>query len=302
MLVLNKDDIQIYLSRIKEINFIDRAWRKLYNLKMKYIKRQILPQVIGNKIDAIRFILNRTIRFDKLKFLTYQFTNKENLREIQDIVTNSQNIRDKVLKKYKRQSDIVYPPIETEKYSYKPHKDYWLSINRIVPLKRIEIQLEAFKMTPEERLLIIGDFESREYYDYLQSIKPENVTFLGVVHETEKIEKLSECKGFIFTAQDEDFGMSVVEATASGKPVIAPREGGCIETIREGVTGELIENINAEKLSQCIQKIGPKVETYKEACLQHARKFDVFFFTEKMIQHIEKRDPFRKTLNIRITR
>lgn len=298
MLVLNEDDIQIYLSRIKEVNFIDRAWRKLYNLKMKYIKRQILPQVIGNKIDAIRFILNRTIRFDKLKFLTYQFTNKENLREIQDIVTNSQNIREKVLKKYKRQSDIVYPPIETEKYSYKPHKDYWLSINRIVPLKRIEIQLEAFKMMPEERLVIIGDFESREYYDYLQSIKPENVTFLGVVHETEKIQKLSECKGFIFTAQDEDFGMSVVEATASGKPVIAPREGGCIETVREGITGELIENIDAEKLSQCIQKIGPKVETYKEACLQHSRKFDVFFFTEKIIQHIEKADPFKKTLKI----
>lgn len=302
MIVLNEDDVQIYLTKVKEVNFIDRAWRKLFDFKMKYIKKPILPQIISNKIDALRFILNRTIRVDKLKFLTYQFTNRENLREIQDVVTNSQNIKDKVLKKYKRQSDVVYPPIETEKYSYKPHKDYWLSINRIVPLKRIEIQLEAFRKTPEENLIIIGDFENREYYNHLQSIKPENVTFLGVIHENEKIQKLSECKGFIFTAQDEDFGMSVVEATASGKPVIAPREGGCIETIKEGVTGELITDINADKLAECIRKMSPNVALYKEACLLHARKFDVFFFTEKMIQHIEKSDPFKKTLDIRITR
>lgn len=302
MLVLNEDDIQIYLSSIKETNLIDTAWRKLYAFKMKYIKRQILPQWIGNKIDAVRFILNRTIRVDKLKFLTYQFTNRENLREIQTIVTNSQNIKDKVFKKYKRQSDIVYPPIETEKYSYKPHKNYWLSINRIVPLKRIEIQLEAFKKTPEENLIIIGDFESQEYYNYLQSIKPDNVKFLGVVNEDEKIQKLSECKGFIFTAQDEDFGMSVVEATASGKPVIAPREGGCIETIKDGITGELITDITADKLAESILRMSPNVELYKEACLLHARKFDVFFFTEKMIQHIEDADPFRKTVKIEMTK
>lgn len=302
MIVLNEDDVQIYLSKVKEVNFIDRTWRRLFDFKMKYIKRPILPQILANKIDAVRFILNRTIRVDKLKFLTYQFTNKENLREIQDVVTNSQNIKDKVFKKYKRQSDIVYPPIETEKYSYKPHKGYWLSINRIVPLKRIEIQLDAFRKTPEENLIIIGDFESKEYYNYLQSIKPENVKFLGVVREDEKIQKLSECKGFIFTAQDEDFGMSVVEATASGKPVIAPHEGGCIETIKEGVTGELITDIDADKLAESILKMAPNVELYREACLLHARKFDVFFFTEKMIQHIEKADPFKKTLDIRITR
>lgn len=302
MIVLNEDDVQIYLSKVKEVNFIDRTWRRLFDFKMKYIKRPILPQILANKIDAVRFILNRTIRVDKLKFLTYQFTNKENLREIQDVVTNSQNIKDKVFKKYKRQSDIVYPPIETEKYSYKPHKGYWLSINRIVPLKRIEIQLDAFRKTPEENLIIIGDFESKEYYNYLQSIKPENVKFLGVVREDEKIQKLSECKGFIFTAQDEDFGMSVVEATASGKPVIAPHEGGCIETIKESVTGELITDIDADKLAESILKMAPNVELYREACLLHARKFDVFFFTEKMIQHIEKADPFKKTLDIRITR
>jgi len=293
MIVLNEDDVQIYLSKVKEINFIDKLWRRLFDLKMKYIKKPILPQMISNKIDAVRFILNRTIRVDKLKFLTYQFTNKENLREIQDIVTNSDNIKNKIQKKYKRHSDVIYPPIETEKYSYKPHKDYWLSINRIVPLKRIEIQLEAFKKRPEENLIIIGDFESREYYNYLQRIKPDNVTFLGVVEEKEKVQRLSECKGFIFTAQDEDFGMSVVEATASGKPVIAPKEGGCIETVQDGITGELIENINPDKLAEAIEKISARVTEYKQACLLHARKFDVFFFTEKIIQRIEKREVFK---------
>jgi glycosyltransferase involved in cell wall biosynthesis len=82
--------------------------------------------------------------------------------------------------------------------------------------------------------------------------------------------------------------MSIVEATASGKPVIAPKEGGCIETIKNSETGELIEHITPEKLIEVIKKISPYVENYKEACLFHARKFDVFFFTEKMIHHIEK--------------
>lgn len=297
MLVLNKDDVQIYLSRIKEINFLDKIWRKMYDFKMKYRKEPILPQYISNKLDALRFILNRNLRINKLKFLTYQFTNKENLREINDIVTNSDNIKSKLKKKYRRDAHVVYPPIETEKYSYKPHKNYWLSVNRIVPLKRIELQLLAFKELPEEKLIIIGNLENQEYYAYLQSIKPSNVTFLGVVPETEKVQKLSECKGFIFTAQDEDFGMSLVEATASGKPVIAPKEGGCIETVRDTITGELIEDITVEKLIETIKKISPHVETYKEECLLHARKYDVFFFTEKMIDHIERANPFGKKLS-----
>ena len=97
-------------------------------------------------------------------------------------------------------------------------------------------------------------------------------------------------------------GAFVVEATASGKPVIAPHEGGCIETIKEGVTGELITDIDADKLAESILKMAPNVELYREACLLHARKFDVFFFTEKMIQHIEDADPFRKTVKIEMTK
>lgn len=297
MLVLNEDDVQVYLNTVKEIHILEKLWRKAYAFKMRYIEKPILPQSISNKMDAVRFLLNRSLtRISKFKFLTYQFTNKENLRYVQTIVTNSENIKQKIKKKYKRDADIIYPPIETSTYTCKPHANYWLSINRIVPLKRIEIQIEAFKRLPEEKLIVVGDFEHEEYFKYIQSISPKNVTFLGVISEDEKIRLLSECKGFIFTAKDEDFGMSVVEAMASGKPVIAPREGGCIETVVHEKTGYLIENIDADSVVYAIRKINLAPESYAKECIQQARKFDSFFFTQKIIDKIEQAHPFNKTV------
>lgn len=287
MLVLNEDDVQTYLSSVKEVNFFDRWWRKLYVLKMKYRKEPILPEFIANKIDALRFILNRTMRINSFKFLSYQSTHKENLREIDRVVTNSNNIKIKVRKKYKRDSEIIYPPIETSLYKYLPHRDYWVSINRVVPLKRIELQLKAFALIPDEHLYIVGDIENKEYFDYLQSIKPPNVNFLGAINEDEKISLLSESIGFIFTAHDEDFGMAVVEAMASGKPVIAPNEGGCMETVIHDKTGLLIAKMDEHKLVDAIREIRRRPESFKDACIKRAREFDAFYFIKKIISNIE---------------
>jgi glycosyltransferase involved in cell wall biosynthesis len=290
MIVNNKDDMQIYFNKAKKVHPLEKIWRIIFDFKMRIIERPILPEFIANKFDAIRFFISRKINIKYYKFITYQGTHKQNLKQINKICVNSINIKNKVLKTYKRDSMIVYPPIEVSNFTFAENKNYWLSINRVVPLKRLEIQLRAFTNLPNERLFIIGDIENKEYYNYLQELKPSNVTFLGVVDEKEKIKLLSECKGFIFTAKDEDFGMSPVEAMASGKPVIAPNEGGCQETIIDKETGILLDDINDHKLYEAIATINKNFDKnqhyYKYKCIEQAKKFDVSIFIEKIISNI----------------
>ena len=218
----------------------------------------------------------------------HKLNERKAIKNIDKIITNSKNIQTKLKKKYNRISFINYPPIKTSEYNYKKNKGYWLSINRIVPLKRIELQIKAFSKLPNEKLYIIGDKENKIYYEKLEKIKPKNVVFLDVVKEKELIKKLSEAKGLIFTAMDEDFGMAPVEAMASGKPVIAPNEGGCKETIIQGKTGILIDNINEDKLAEAIKILGKNPEKYKNACLKQAKRFDTKIFIKNMLKHIEK--------------
>lgn len=149
------------------------------------------------------------------------------------------------------------------------------------------MQLKAFSKLPNEQLYIIGDTHVPEYYNKLKQIKPSNVQFLGLLSEEELLNKLSECKGFIHTPINEPFGMAPVEAMASGKPVIAPNEGGLKETIIDGVTGKLIDDINSDKLATAIKGVGRNPEKYKDACLMQAKKFDVEIFIKKMREEIK---------------
>ena len=94
------------------------------------------------------------------------------------------------------------------------------------------------------------------------------------------------CKGFITTAREEDFGLAPVEAMASGKPVIAPNEGGYKETVIDGATGMLIDDISVEKLIAAVVEIGKAPEAFKEACLNQAKNFDTKIFIDKIKSEI----------------
>jgi len=223
--------------------------------------------------------------FDLWVNLNRKFT----LRYVRDIdtwVCNSQNTKNRIKKYYKRDAEIIYPPTDTEKHSYKENGNFWLSVNRLAKQKRIELQLEAFKKLPEEKLIIVGSYEKgatqfENYKKYLESIKPGNVEIKNWVEKEELNDLYSRCRGFITTAMDEDFGMTAVEAMASGKPIIAPNEGGYRESVSEE-TGILIDNIDEGKIAEAIKEIGKSLESFKQPCLKNAREFSTEMFVQKI--------------------
>ena len=218
------------------------------------------------------------------------YLNKKYINAVDILICNSKNTKGRIKKYLEREAAIIYPPIETSKFKYKNNGNYWLSVNRLISHKRIDIQIDAFSKLPDEKLVIVGSYEQsrhfKQYADYCKKIKPNNVEIKSWVSEKELIDLYANCKGFISTSQDEDFGMNVVEAMASGKPVIAPNEGGYKETVINNVTGILIDEINSEKLVEAIKKIKVKPESYKNACIKQAKNFDTYIFIEKIKKQI----------------
>jgi len=205
-------------------------------------------------------------------------------------VCNSQNTKNRIKKFYKQEAQIINPPIKIDNYKFRASKNYWLSVNRLITHKRIDLQMEAFKKLPNNKLIIVGSYEIgveqfELYKKYLEKIKSDNVEIIHWINDKELKELYSACQGFITSAKNEDFGMTVIEAMASGKPVIAPNDGGYKETITQE-TGMLIDDINSEKISNAVKKINEELKKdpnkYKVYCQNQAAKFDLKIFIEKI--------------------
>ncbi|MGB9938737.1 glycosyltransferase [Methanosarcina sp.] len=201
------------------------------------------------------------------------------------IVTNSKNTSKRIKKYFRRDAEVIYPPVETSKFTYKEYGEFWLSVNRLYPEKRVEIQIDAFKKMPEERLVIVGGYSkgdhAKSYAENIVNNLPQNVKVLGEISEAELLDTYSRCKGFICTAMDEDFGMTPVEAMASGKPVIAVNEGGFKESVVDGRTGVLVD-ADCQSIIEAVKSISCRSETYRDACFDRAKDFDISIFTEKI--------------------
>jgi len=221
--------------------------------------------------------------------------NKKYVDHVNKIVCNSKNTQARVKKFLNRDSTVIYPPIHTNKFHYNKNGDYWLSVNRLIGHKNVDVQLRAFSQLPHEKLIIVGSYEKsrhfKQYARYIQSIKPKNVTLLHWVDARKLIELYAHCKGFITTSIDEDFGMTAVEAMASGKLVIAPNSGGYRETVLNGKTGWLIDDMNVEKLVRLIQEGIRDPASYKKASIAQAQKFDVQVFLDQVIENIKELSP-----------
>lgn len=207
------------------------------------------------------------------------------VRRVNRIVTNSENTRKRIATFYHRDAVVVHPPVDVSRYYHASEESFWLSVNRLYPEKRIPLQIEAFLKLPDEHLKIVGWYSTGDHaarnLGYLEKLPP-NVELCGSVSDNKLVDLYAHCKGLICTAMDEDFGMTPLEAMAAGKPVIAVREGGFLESVVDGVTGSLV-TATPEGIIVGMQEISARGgESYRNACRRRAEQFDVLVFVRKI--------------------
>lgn len=250
---------------------------------------------IRELFDSYDFVKKRVVPFYFRPFFIMwakfnRFLIKKSIDDVEKFVCNSRNVKARIKKYFKKESVVIHPMIDVSMYKHCQSENYWLSVNRLLPSKRIEMQIEAFQNMPDEKLIIIGSYEEAKHFKkYAKKILenlPSNVEIKSWVTEEEKINLYSRCIGLIATALDEDFGYSPVEAMASGKPTIAPNEGGYRETAINNKTGLLIDDINSEKIISAIKQVKESADKYKEECLNQAKLFDSSLFEKKFQEEL----------------
>ncbi len=227
----------------------------------------------------------------KMWVRTYRKKEYRSIGRIERIVTNSRNTLGRIKRYYGRDARVIYPPIPVKRYRNIEYGDFWLSVNRLYPEKRIELQIEAFRRMPEEKLVIVGGVgkgdHSARYAERIRKSAPRNVKFLGELGEKELLELYGRCRGFIATARDEDFGMTPVEAMAAGKPVVAVREGGFLESVVQGKTGYLV-GPNLKEIIRAVEEVSKNPEKFGEDCVKRAQMFSEERFIREMREEVER--------------
>jgi glycosyltransferase involved in cell wall biosynthesis len=215
----------------------------------------------------------------------------QSAQEVNQFMANSHNVAKRIKKYYRKEATVIYPPVEVEKIIKATEKtkpeDYFLIVSRIVGAKGIELAIEAAQKA-KVPLKIIGEPAGLRWFGgQLERMKVKGVEFLGRVSDEELYQYYGECKAFLALAQDEDFGITPVEAMAAGRPVLAFRGGGYLETVIENKTGMFFNQLTVEGLVEAIKKFKP--ERYKkEDCQQQARKFSKERFKKEIKELVKK--------------
>jgi len=141
-------------------------------------------------------------------------------------LANSENVRNRIWKTYRRESEVIHPPVAVDSFYWKPAEDYFLIVSALVPYKRIDLAIRAFARSGR-RLIIAG---SGSEYRKLKKLATPEIEFAGQVPDDQLRELYARCRALLLPGE-EDFGMTPVEALASGKPVIALGRGGVLESV-----------------------------------------------------------------------
>lgn len=206
--------------------------------------------------------------------------------QVDHFIANSYNVAQRISKYYRREASVLYPPVDIEQFvlNTEPRDDYYLAASRLVPYKRLDLIIEAFKATPHRRLKIVGDGPE---YARLAALAEghTHIELLGYQPNEQLITLMSQARGFIFAA-DEDFGILPLEAQACGTPVIAYGKGGALETVKDICHGDTATGVLFEQ--QSAASLLTALDTFEEhhfqpqACRQQAEQFSYALFWQRL--------------------
>jgi glycosyltransferase involved in cell wall biosynthesis len=175
------------------------------------------------------------------------------------MLTNSFETKSRIKKFYKRDAKVIYPPVDVEHKGLKltqPIKQpYYLVLGRMAAYKNFDLVVKAFNILGL-RLVVAGTGAEEEN---LKKIAHHNITFTGKLTEDEKAMYLAGCLGVINAVEDEDLGIVPIEAMSYGKPVLAHRSGGHLETIIDGITGMFFDRITTDDFIKKFKEFDRKI-------------------------------------------
>ena len=218
-------------------------------------------------------VLHYLLKFD-------QKTNKG----VDYFIANSQNVKSRIKKFYKRDSLVVYPPCFVPKRLAKPKEGlYYLVVSRLVRYKNVDLVIKTFNKLGLP-LKIVGTGRDRER---LQKIAKDNIELVGEASEEKLYNYFKYCKALIVTTEEEDFGITPVEAQGFGRPVIAYYSGGLRESVIEGETGIFFRRLSVESLLNATEKFRRMNFDFRRVRL-NAKTFSEKRFKEQIKSFVKK--------------
>ena len=208
---------------------------------------------------------------------------------VNHFIGNSRFIARRINKVYGRQADVIYPPVNTDKFEFSEKKeDFYLAACRMVPYKRVDLIVSAFAKMPDKKLVVIGDGSEM---DKIKQLATDNITLLGYQDDAAMVDYMKRAKAYVFAAE-EDFGISPVEAQASGTPVITYGKGGCLEAVKplgsDKPTGLFFFEQTADAICEAVNTFEKYADKIKpEDCREHALTFSEQRFRDEISQYVD---------------
>ncbi len=260
------------------ISYVHSPIRYAWDLQHQYLREAGLDH--GVKGMIAKLILH------KMRMWDYRTANG-----VDHFIANSQFIARRIKKVYGREADVIYPPVDVNRFLLNEAKeDYYFTASRLVPYKRIDLIVEAFSHMPNRKLVVVGDGPEMQK---IKSKATANIEILGYQSNEVMQEHMRNAKAFVFAAE-EDFGITPVEAQSCGTPVIAFGKGGSLETVRpfgvDNPTGILFDKQDIGSVIDAVQKF----ETMQDQilpndCSAHALKFSTERFNQEISEYVNSK-------------
>ena len=260
------------------LSYVCSPMRYAWDLQFEYLNEERVGR--GVRGVLLRWLLHRLRLWDH-----------RSAAGVDGFAAISHFIARRILKAYRRDADVIYPPVDTEFFTPGGEReDYYVVVSRLHRYKRVDLLVDAFRRMPERRLVVIG--EGPELASLKARATP-NVQFAGRLPADRMREQLQRARAFLFAAV-EDFGIAPVEAMACGTPVIALRKGGVAETVlgldAQAPTGVFFDEQSPAAIVAAVEEFERnRLRITAVSCRRRAEQFSAARFRTEFLDFVEKR-------------